>query len=245
MPPHLSITCPQVNNSLIIIQGIQINLVGKINYIAACTNWHLKWWPRDGADRQWPQPAAALVHLLAALSASYYALGHQGQVHTPTGSGAEGPHRLPIREQHWPRAPRTLWAASKHVSGVSMDLGPNRQLGRVHSGLEGQRLSLSASWLQGQNKKHSWVLAVSIHSCFSTALQHNMARTSTCPREIISPYYRYSGERNQVGKCKAIGQGMELVSILIHNSMTRQQQQCKTLKNFNICLIQFMPFRAE
>lgn len=161
MPPHLSITCPQVNNSLIILQGIQINLVRKINYIAACTNWHLKWWPRDRADRQWPQPAAAFIHLLAALSASYYALGHQGQVQTPTGSGAEGSHCLPNREQHWPRPPHTLWAASKHVSDVSMDLGPQQaQLGHVHSHLEGQRLSLSASWLQGQNRKHSLVLAV-------------------------------------------------------------------------------------
>lgn len=95
MSPHLSITCPQVNSSLIILQGIQINLVGKIDYIAACTNWHLKWWPRDRADRQWPQPAAAFIHLLAALSASYYAPGHQGQVHTPTGSGAEPPPQSP------------------------------------------------------------------------------------------------------------------------------------------------------
>lgn len=109
MPPHLSKTCPQDNNCLIILRGIQINLVGKIYCFAACTKWHLKWWPRVKADRQWPQTAVAFIHLLAALSASCYALGHRGQVHTPTGSVAEGPHRVPIREQHWLRPPRTLW----------------------------------------------------------------------------------------------------------------------------------------
>lgn len=35
MPPHLSKTCPQDNKCLIILQGIQINLVGKIYYLAA------------------------------------------------------------------------------------------------------------------------------------------------------------------------------------------------------------------
>lgn len=38
---------------------------------------------------------------------------------------------------------------------------------------------------------------------------------------------------------------MEPISILMHNSMTRQQQLCKTLKNFNIWLIPFMPSRAD
>lgn len=109
MPPHLSKTCPQDNNCLIILRGIQINLVGKIYCFAACTKWHLKWWPRVKADRQWPQTAVAFIHLLAALSASCYALGHRGQVHTPTGSVADGPHCVPAREQHWPRPPRTLW----------------------------------------------------------------------------------------------------------------------------------------
>lgn len=220
MPPHLSITSPQDNNCLIILQGIQINVVGKINYIAGCTKRHLKWWPRDRADRQCPQPAAALIHLLAALSAPIIAPGHQGQVPPPTGGGADGPQG----EQHRARPARTPWAASKPGSGVSTGLGPHSQSGPVQAALEGQRLSLGASWLHGQNKKHTWALVVSIHSCFSTALQYNMAPSSTCPREIISPYYCYSGERNEVGKCKAIGQGMELVSVLMHNIMTRQQQ---------------------
>lgn len=220
MPPHLNKTCPQDSNCLIILQGIQINIVWKIYYLAACTNWHLKQWPRDKADRQWPQTAAAFIHLLAALSESYYALGHRGQVHTPTGSGAEGPHQVPIREQHWP-SHLSLSGCFQACLRCQHGPGTHRQLGRVQSSLEGQRLSLNASWPQGRNKKHSWVLAVSIHCCLFTALQYNMAQSSTCPREIVSPYYCYSGKRNQVGKCKAIGQGTKPVSILMHNIMTR------------------------
>lgn len=74
-----------------------------------------------------------------------------------------------------PGHPALLRAAPKRVSGVSTDLGPGGQLGRVRSGLEGQRLSFSASWLQGQRKKPSRVLVVSIHSCFSITLQYNTA----------------------------------------------------------------------
>lgn len=230
MPPHLSITCPEDNNYFIILQGSQINLVrDKLH----CSLYHLasEMVPK-GQSRQAGPADSSSIHSPPGCPVSR--LWCPGTLRPSPHSYGKWCWRTPVSplgEQHWAQATSQSLAASKHGSGVSTDLGPHRRLGRVQAALEGQRLSLSASWLQGQNKMHTWVLVVSTRSCFSTALQYNMVQSSTCPGEIISPYYCYSGERNEVGRCKATGQGIKLVSILMHNIMTRQQQQCKTLNN--------------
>lgn len=158
--------------------------------------------------------------------------------------GAEGPHHAPTGDQHWPRPPRTLWVLPS-TSQVLHGPGAPQAVHTCPVSFGRPQALPQCQLAAGQNKKHCWALAVSTDGCWSTALQHNMAQSFTCSRQIISSYYFYSGERNQVGKCKATGQGMELGSILMHNIMTRQQQQCKTLKNFNIWLIQFMPLRTN
>lgn len=68
------------------------------------------------------------------------------------------------REQHCP-GHLTLPGCFQARPRCCMDLGPHKQFTPVQSSLEGHRLSLSASWLQGQKKKHCWGLVVSTDSC--------------------------------------------------------------------------------